>query len=104
MTTQGQRAAPSLHLPDEPTAQRERWYAAVLDGADLAQVLLGDDGVVDWLWSRWRVLESSGFTAARFADLVLAYRRELWLWFAGERTWDQCCSGLIGRIGRRLED
>jgi hypothetical protein len=34
--------------------------------------------------------------------VVLDYRREIWLWLAGERTWAQCCSGLIGRINRRL--
>jgi hypothetical protein len=33
---------------------------------------------------------------------VLGYQREIWLWLAGERTWAQCCSGLIGRINRRL--
>ena len=26
----------------------------------------------------------------------------VWLWLAGERTWAQCCSGLIGRINRRV--
>ena len=36
-----------------------------------------------------------------FARIVVAYRRELWLWLAGERTWDQACSGLVGRISRR---
>ncbi len=34
--------------------------------------------------------------------IVVGYRREIWLWLAGERTWAQCCSGLIGRISRRL--
>jgi hypothetical protein len=36
------------------------------------------------------------------ARIVVDYRREIWLWLAGERTWSQCCSGLIGRVGRRL--
>jgi hypothetical protein len=36
------------------------------------------------------------------ARIVVEYRREIWLWLAGERTWAQCCSGLIGRIDRRL--
>jgi hypothetical protein len=34
--------------------------------------------------------------------IVLGYRREIWLWLAGERTWAQCCSGLVGRINRQL--
>ncbi len=29
------------------------------------------------------------------------YQRELWLWLVGERTWDQCLSGLLGRLQRR---
>jgi hypothetical protein len=32
------------------------------------------------------------------------YRRELRLWLEGDRTWAQCCSGLIGRIARRAVD
>ena len=40
--------------------------------------------------------------AGRFVVLLGSYRRELWLWLMGERTWVQCCSGLIGRIERRL--
>ena len=36
-----------------------------------------------------------------FAGIVRDSRRELWLWLAGERTWDQACAGLLGRIERR---
>lgn len=95
-------AAPTLHLPDEPTARAETWLAAIADGADLVAVLRADDGVVEWLWSRWSSLTVAGMTHDAFADIVVEYRRELWLWLAGERTWAQSCSGLIGRIGRRL--
>jgi hypothetical protein len=38
------------------------------------------------------------------ALVVTNYQREIWLWLAGERTWAQSCSGLIGRITRRLGD
>jgi hypothetical protein len=95
-------AAPTLHLPDEPTVRAEGWLAAIADGADLEAVLRADDGVVEWLWSRWSSLKTAGMTHDAFADIVVEYRRELWLWLAGERTWAQSCSGLIGRIGRRL--
>ena len=37
-----------------------------------------------------------------FTLIVLEYRRELWLWLAGERIWTQSCSGLVGRITRRI--
>jgi hypothetical protein len=95
---------PVLHVPDEPTARAERWLAAVLDGRELDDVLTDDDGVVAWLWARWRFLASAGFGEDAFRLVVLGYRRELWLWLAGERTWAQCCSGLIGRISRRIAD
>ena len=48
------------------------------------------------------VLESAGMTEDDFGAIVVGYRREIWLWLVGERTWAQCCSGLIGRIDRRL--
>jgi hypothetical protein len=91
-----------LHVPDEPIAGRKRWLAAVYDGAELDEVLAGDDGLVTWLWVRWRVLERAGLDRATFGTHVLGYRRELWLWLAGQRTWVQCCSGLIGRLARRV--
>jgi hypothetical protein len=96
-------AAPVLHVPDEPVARAEVWLAQVLEGAELKAVLTGDDGVADWLWSRWRFLTSSGFSREEFGRIVSGYQREIWLWLAGERTWVQCCSGLIGRITRRIE-
>ena len=89
-------------MPDEPTARAERWLRAVNDGQGLEQVLTGDDGVTAWLWSRWRSLSAVGLDEPALAAMVLDYRRELWLWLAGERTWTQCCSGLIGRITRRI--
>jgi len=95
---------PVLHVPDEPAAQAEGWLAAVLDGRDLVDVLADDDGVVPWLWTRWRFLASTGLSEDAFRLVVLGYRREVWLWLAGERTWAQCCSGLIGRISRRIAD
>lgn len=95
-------AAPRVHVPDEPSTRRERWGDAVLEGTPLGEVLVGAGGVADWLWARWRVLERAGLDRAGFDTVVLGYRRELWLWLAGERSWEQCCSGLIGRLGRRL--
>jgi hypothetical protein len=93
---------PRLHLPDEPVARREIWYRAVLDGADLDEVVRGADGVAGWLWHRWRILDRSGLDRQQFDGLVAGYRREIWLWLAGERTWAQCCAGLVGRVERRI--
>jgi hypothetical protein len=96
-------AVPVLHVPDEPAGRAEGWLSAVLSGEDLDRVL-GDenDGVTAWFWSRWRSLASAGLNEDGLGLIVLGYRREIWLWLAGERTWAQCCSGLIGRINRRL--
>jgi hypothetical protein len=95
-------AVPVLHVPDEPTSRAEEWLAAVRDGRQLAAVLTEDgDGVTAWLWSRWRALAATGLHEEDLGMIVLGYRREVWLWLAGERTWMQCCSGLIGRINRR---
>jgi len=94
-------SVPTLHVPDEPTARAEAWLAAVLDGDDLTDVLRADDGLVPWLWSRWSTLSKVGLTRAEFEDIVIGYRREIWLWLAGERIWTQCCSGLVGRVSRR---
>ena len=96
--------APVPHVPDEPTVRAERWLAAVLDGRELETVLTEADGVVAWLWTRWRYLASAGLDEDELRAIVLGYRREVWLWLAGERTWAQCCSGLIGRITRRIAD
>ena len=86
-------------MPSEP--DRSVWWSRVMESATLDEVIEKEDGVAQWLWERWRVLESAGVDRARFIAIVTGYRREIWLWLMGERTWAQCCSGLIGRIDRR---
>ena len=94
---------PDLHLPDEPVALAADWTDAVVsEGRGLEEVLTAADGLVPWLWSRWRTLGAAGMSQEELARVVVDYRREIWLWLAGERTWAQCCAGLIGRVGRRL--
>ncbi len=94
--------APTLHVPDEPTARADAWLHAVVNGADLGSVLVAEDGLAAWLWQRWSSLAGAGMSRDEFTGIVVEYRRELWLWLAGERTWAQSCSGLVGRIGRRI--
>ena len=97
--------APVLHVPDEPDGAGRGWLAAVLDGRTLEDVLTEDDGVVRLAVGPLARLSSRpAWTRTAFRPVVLGYRRELWLWLAGERTWAQCCSGLIGRISRRVAD
>ncbi len=96
------RPRPHLHLPDEPLGRKEAWGAAVLEGADPARVVGDGDGVAAWLWARWSALAAHGMDAESFCEVVAGYRREVWFWIAGDRTWEHCCAGLIGRIARRL--
>lgn len=94
---------PVLHVPDEPSRLAEAWLASVLGGRALDDVLNDEqDGVTTWFWSRWRTLDSAGLHEDELGRIVLGYKREVWLWLAGERTWAHCCSGLIGRVNRRL--
>ena len=100
MTTTGAvgLVRPQLHLPDEPTERKRAWWGQLADGRALPEVLIEVEG---WLWARWRIVEQAGIDRDAFGAVVRGYSRELWLWLAGERTWEQCCSGLLGRIGRR---
>jgi len=93
---------PTLHIPDEPTVRADAWLTAVSDGTDLVAVLGAEDGLIPWLWSRWTGLRTVGMSEEEFAQIVVGYRREIWLWLAGERIWSQCCSGLLGRVSRRI--
>ena len=91
-----------LHLPDEPEALADEWLEDVANGRDLESVLLGESGLSAWLWRRWKTVSTQGFTEEDLAEVVRGSQREVWLWMAGERTWEQACAGLLGRIERRL--
>ncbi len=101
MTDAGGATLPRLHFPDEPVFHRVQWRERVLAGEDITDVVTGPGGVAEWLWGRWRVLATAGVDQAGLVAIVTGYRREIWLWLAGERTWQQCCAGLVGRIERR---
>jgi hypothetical protein len=102
MSTVRPSIVPSLHVPEEPAALRAHWWNDVAGGRDWDDVLFGETGPGAWLWSRWRAVRVAGLEEKDFLQLVGGYRRELWLWLVGERTWVQCCAGLIGRVDRRL--
>ncbi len=97
-------AAPDLTLPEEPVELRRRTRALVEQDPERGAAVL-DDGafLADPLWARWGpALEPAGLDRARFDAIVAGYRRELWLWVMGERTWAQSAGGLLGRVRRRL--
>jgi hypothetical protein len=96
--------AAALPLPEEPAALRHQTRALAQEAPERAAALL-DAG--EWLagplWEHWGpALEAAGMSRARFLQVVAGYRRELWLWVMGERTWAQSAGGLAGRVRRRL--
>jgi hypothetical protein len=96
--------APGLSLPEEPVELRRRTRALVEEDPDRGAAVV-DAGafLADPLWERWGpALERAGMDRDRFAGVVAGYRRELWLWVMGERTWAQSAGGLLGRVRRRL--
>ena len=96
--------APGLSLPGEPVELRRRTRALVEEDPDRGAAVV-DAGafLADPLWERWGpALERAGMDRDRFAGIVAGYRRELWLWVMGERTWAQSAGGLLGRVRRRL--
>lgn len=66
---------------------------------------LARDGhwLADWLWPEWAAsLKAREVSVDFLAEVVAGYRRELWLWLMGERTWTEILNSLRGRTLRRL--
>ena len=95
---------PELPLPQEPVALRLHARALIEEEPGRGAALL-DAGswIADPLWAHWgRALEPEGMDRDRFLQVVAGYRRELWLWVMGERTWPHTAGGLLGRVQRRV--
>ena len=92
-----------LAYPAEPTEMRDALRDAVVGGADWREGFADEICFGVWLWECWRpTLEPAGMSREAFVDVVVSYRREVWLWLAGERAWEQLLPGLAGRVARRL--
>ncbi|MFL6220382.1 MAG: hypothetical protein ACJ742_17885 [Actinomycetes bacterium] len=97
-------AAHALALPEEPVELRRRTRALIEQDPERGTAVV-DAGswIADPLWERWGpALKAAGMDRDRFGGIVTGYRRELWLWVMGERTWAQSAGGLLGRVQRRL--
>jgi hypothetical protein len=104
MTGTAPGPSPTLALPEEPVELRRRTRALIEDDpARGAAVVDAGAWVADPLWGVWGpALRPAGMDRDRFGEIVAGYRRELWLWVMGERTWAQAAGGLLGRVQRRL--
>ncbi len=89
---------PSL-LETEPLELRDRLRAVAALSPQQARDLLGTE-MAEAVACRLPTPPSER-AWAEIAAACAGYRRELWLWLAGERTWQQCAGGLAGRISRR---
>jgi hypothetical protein len=93
-----------LPVPVEPVELRARTRALAEQAPEQARALL-DAGswIADPLWRHWGpALAAAGMDRQDFGAVVAGYRRELWLWVMGERTWAQSADGLRGRVRRRV--
>ncbi len=90
-----------LIAPAETLQQEVR--AQILDHPDTWHDMAGDGRwLADQLWPHWAAtLEPLGVTEGHLAHVVAGYRRELWLWVVGERTWEHTLTALAGRLLRR---
>ena len=103
MTVFEVEGGPRLELPKEPVDLRVGLRDALLDGKDWREGFSKDICIGVWLWGRWQpALEPGGMSREQFVDVVIANKRELWLWLMGERQWIQFLTGLAGRVVRRL--
>jgi hypothetical protein len=103
MTVFEVEGGPRLELPDEPQDLKAGLRDALLAGQDWRAGFSDDICIGLWLWGCWQpALEPNGLSREEFVDLVIANKRELWLWLMGERQWIQFLSGLAGRVIRRL--
>ena len=94
---------PVLEFPPEPEELRIGLRDALLAGGDWREGFSDEICIGVWLWSRWQpVLEPGGCGREEFVDIVIANRRELWLWLLGDRRWEQYITGLAGRVIRRM--
>ena len=103
MTVIEVEGGPRLEIPDEPTELKSSLRDALLAGRDWREGFSDDICIGVWLWARWQpALEPGGMSREEFVDIVIANKRELWLWLMGERQWLEFLTGLAGRAIRRL--
>ena len=94
--------AERLRAVEEPLDLRRRLRVLVAEDPAAAH----DEAVrlvAQRLWRRWKGEHAlSGVRAGSVRNWVAGGERELWLWIAGDRSWEHVIDGLAGRVSRRL--
>jgi hypothetical protein len=93
-----------LPLPPEPAELRAETRVLIEESPEEG-IRLVNEGypLADLLWKEWGVeLEEAGMGYERFLQIACGYAGEIRLWVMGERPWEHCVAGLVGRILRRL--
>lgn len=99
----GEGRVPDLAPPPEPADLRASARRAALDETDGVASSSWWQALAQFLWRWWAPsLSAAKLAEGDFTDMVGTSRRELWLWVAGERTWDHTAGALAGRVRRRL--
>lgn len=93
-----------LELPQEPSELKAQTRALVeRSPRDGLRVVADGRFLADVLWPKWGMrLTEAGMGYERFVEAVRGYRGEIRLWVMGERPWDDCISGVAGRVTRRM--
>jgi hypothetical protein len=87
-------------LGEEPVELRDRMRALAAVAPDHVRSRLADEIAILAI-ALLRAAGELGADGVGVEVVCRSYQRELWLWLVGERRWDQCSSGLLGRLARR---
>ena len=93
-----------LPLPQEPSELKARTRELVeRSPRDGLRVVAEGRFLADALWPTWGVcLTGAGMSYDAFLGVVRSYGGEIRLWVMGERPWEDCASGVAGRVSRRI--
>src|SRR5271170_6732433 len=84
MTVFEVEGGPRLELPEEPVDIKDGLLGELLAGRNWREGFSDEICIGLWLWRLWQpALEPEGLDREAFVDVIVANRRELWLWLVG---------------------
>lgn len=95
---------PELIIPEEPLRLKLQTRAELESDPESGDAKIRDATfLAQPLWKDWGpALRGRGMKRREFFAAARGYSQEIRLWVVGERPWEHCASGLIGRVGRRV--